>query len=197
MKVEMNTNWCRLINPGMYETYIGSVRDEIMEEYQEDFLNLVATESKCIMNEILDRDGLNEVFGSLEATDAKVISPRYYNFVNDSLDFTLIVPDNIKEIMLSVYSHWTEDDKYYEWMQKNYGSYSGFISFAPYTKEKFEQALNDAPNDGNYKFNRALAMMIMYVLDLQCCDFDSYQWDLEMAIAEHSDDWKEWVEDEI
>ena len=142
MNLEMNTNWCRLVEPGTYGTYIGSVREEIMEEYDGDFLNLVATESKDIINEIFDRDGFTEVFGTFEATDTKVISPQFYNYVNDSLDFTLIVPDNIRETMLSLYSHWTEDDKYYEWMMRNYGSRSGFISFAPYTKEKFEQALN-------------------------------------------------------
>lgn len=92
-------------------------------------------------------------FGKCKAKNGKLSSPRFYNYENDSIEFDLIVPDETIDLIRSIeYS-----DEFFKWAKENYGSYDGFISFFPYSKEKFENALK---TDG-LDLSRAVAMVIM------------------------------------
>ena len=52
-------------------------------------------------------------------------------------------------------------DEFFHWAEENFGSYSGFISFFPYTKEKFRIAIQKNDLD----LSRAVAIIIIKIFD--------------------------------
>lgn len=182
MKLEMTTEWIPLIQPGLYGTYLGDLLNDINEDYRTDFENQLCLESVSVMNEIFSEDWFVNIFGNVIASDAVLHSPSYYNFENDRIDFDLEIDEQ------KIFDYWDtleELDKkdFFKWTKENYGSYDGFFSSFPYEREDFECALFTI--QGNYKFNRAIAMLLMYAIDKSNCALDSYQADLEDAMAEY------------
>ena len=154
MKLEMSTNFLRMIEPGLYGTILGEQFEECNEEYTNDFKEAVVNWGIEKINDIFGEVRMHEWFGFCRAENGKLNSPRFYNYENDSIEFDLIVPDETIEKMRRVKcSH-----IFFEWAKENYGSRSGFISFFPYTKEKFDYAINSS----GLELSRAVALMLMY-----------------------------------
>ena len=185
MKLEMTTNWLELIQPGLYGTNLGYIFDEIDEEYASDFKTQLCFEAESIMNEIFSEDWFVDRFGNVTVSNVTFHSPQYYNYVNDRLDFDMEIenPDRIIIDYCDTFEVWNWNE-FFKWAEKNYGSYDGFVSFFPYTREKFHKALHSRPN-GNYDFNRAIAMLLMYAIENSNCALDSYQQDLENNMEEY------------
>ena len=182
MKLEMTTEWTPLIQPGLYGTYLGDLLNDIHEDYETDFMNQLVLESTSIMNEIFSEDWFVDRFGNVIASDATLHSPSYYNFENDRIDFDLEIDKQKIFDYWDTFEEWNKKD-FFKWTKVNYGSYDGFISFFPYEREDFEDVLSTM--QGNYKFNRAVAMLIMYAIEKSNCALDSYQNDLEDTMQEY------------
>lgn len=186
MKLEMSTNWLHLIEPGTYGTLLGDYLNDIRDEHVNDWLNAMVEHGMETINEILADYSIVAEFGTLKAENGEMRSPQFYNYENDSIEFDLIVPDKTIEKIRNV----EYNDDFFEWTTQNYGSCPGFISFFPYTKEKFENAL--LKND--LDLSRAVAMVIMKAFEdnIGESEMARYQRDYEDEVIEElcNNDWE-------
>ena len=165
MKVELNTNIVKSITPGVYWN---GLAEAVREDCWDDFLKQYDEATKEKLDDLL----VYTDFCGAEISNIKRDSPREYNFGDDELVFTIDLSDNIIDnIKRSV------DEGFFKWAEENYHSYDGFISFMPYEKDKYFEAL-----DGNgYRKadrDRAIAMYIGYQIDMNN-DLEEAQMDLE------------------
>lgn len=82
-----------------------------------------------------------KILKELEFEFESVVSPREYNFTNDSINCQLTFKKGRrtqKKILSYLRSHWSEFD---EWCHENYSSYDGFSSFLPNTAKGFMKML--------------------------------------------------------
>ena len=182
MKLEMTTEWLPVIQAGLYGTSLGDMLNDINEDYITDFKNQLCFESVSIMNEIFSEDWFVNIFGNVFVSNAILHSPQWYNYVNDRIDFEMEIDEQKIFDYLDTFEEWNRQD-FFKWTKEIYGSYDGFISFFPYKKEDFEFALFTI--QGNYNFNRAVAMLLMYAIEKSKCALDSYQRDLEDAMSNY------------
>lgn len=192
MRLEMTTDFLHLIEPGTYGTTLGDYLNDIRDECTDDWLNAMVEHGIEKINEILSEEFIVDRFGVCKAENGKMNSPRFYNYENDSIEFDLIILDETIELIKSV----EYDDEFFKWTKKNFGSHSGFISFFPYTREKFERAvLND-----DLDLSRAVAMLIMKAVEDNVSESEidkwqeDYQWDVIDELSNH--DWEIYEEDE-
>ena len=186
MKLEMTTDFMRLIEPGTYGTLLGDYLNDIRDEHVDDWLNAMVEHGIEKINDMLSEDSIVAEFGICKAENGKMNRPRFYNYVNDSIEFDLIVPDEtIDKIRNTEY-----DSDFFEWTEENYGSYSGFISFFPYTREKFEEAIQE----DNLDLSRAVAMLIMKAFEENVGESEMERWqrDYEDEVIEElcNHDWE-------
>lgn len=185
MKLEMTTNWLPIIQPGLYGTYLGDLYNDIHEDYETDFKNQLCFEAQTIMNEILSEDWFVERFGNYTVSNAKLMSPNYYNYENDSIEFDLEIENpELIEKLWSEFEPW-DYEHFFKFTKERFGSRSGFISFFPYEPHAFENALLFTEPNGNYDYNRAVAMLLMFEFEQHYCALDSYQKDLEENMADY------------
>ena len=185
MKLEMTTEWLPLIQPGLYGTYLGDLLNDIHEDYRTDFENQLCIEAQTVMNEIFSEDWFVERLGNYTVSNVKLNSPRYYNYVNDSIEFDLEIekPELLKELW-NKFEPW-DFEHFFRFTKENFGSHSGFISFFPYEPYEFEDALLHTEPNGKYDFNRAVAMLLMFEFEQNHCALDSYQNDLESEMESY------------
>lgn len=188
--LEMSTNWLPLIQPGTYGTNLGDIEMCVSEEYMEDFKKQLCVEACSIMNEIFSEDWFVEKFGNVVTSNGVFKSPQFYNFENDSIEFDLeiVEPKRLLEDYYGNFEKWELwDIEWFEkFMEKNYGSHPGFISFFPTSLFKFIKALESEPNKKpRYEFNMAVSMLIMFAVERSKCALDSYQKDFEDNISEY------------
>ena len=157
MKLEMTTEFLHLIEPGTYGTNLGDAMENLDENYFDDFRNAIVEYGIEKINEMLSEDSIVVLFGECKAENGSLNSPRWYNYENDSIEFDLIVPDKTIDLIRNA----EYNDEFFKWTKENYGSYDGFISFFPYSKEKFENALETNGLD----LSRAVAMVIMKAIE--------------------------------
>ena len=81
-------------------------------QYEKDIINLVCKEIKTELKQFIKKIELQ-----------KIISPREYNFSNDSAN--ILIDVNVEEIQKFVYDH---KQQFEEFLTKRYSSYDGFIS---------------------------------------------------------------------
>ena len=177
MKLEMTTNWLPLLQPGLYGTRLGDTRDNIHEDYVGDFKNILCYEFTSIMNEIFSEQWFVNKFSNYTVSNAKLNSPKYYNYENDSIEFDLEIekPELLKELWDKFEP--CDFNEFFKFTKENFGSYSGFISFFPYEPNKFEEAFLYTEPNGKYDYNRAVAMLLMFEFEKSKCALDSYQYD--------------------
>lgn len=185
MKLEMTTNWLPLLEPGLYGTRLGNVRDSIHEDYATEFETVLCSEFTSIMNEIFSEQWFIDKFSNYTVSNAKLNSPRYYNYVNDSIEFDLEIekPELLVELW-NEFEAWDREE-FYKFARENFGSHSGFISFFPYEPYKSMEAFLFAEPNGKYDYNRAVAMLLMFEFEKSKCALDSYQCDFEVNVEEY------------
>ena len=191
MRLEMTTDFLHLIEPGIYGTIPGDYLDNIRDECTDDWLNAMVEHGIEKINEILSEEFIVDRFGACKAENGKMNSPRFYNYENDSIEFDLIIPDETIELIKSV----EYDDEFFEWTKENFGSHSGFISFFPYTREKFERAVLKDDLD----LSRAIAMVIMKAIEDNVSEREMSEWqeDYEWSVIDElcNHDWEIYEED--
>lgn len=179
MKLQMTTEFLHLIEPGTYGTNLGEYMFQIEDDYIDDFKNAIVSYGIDKINEMLSEDYIVALFGECKAENGSFNSPRWYNYENDSIEFDLIVPNTtINHIRNAEYN-----DEFFKWINKNYGSYDGFISFFPYDRDTFEAALKKI--DG-LDLSRAVAIVIMKAFEQNFGDkeMDRQQRDFEDDVIE-------------
>jgi hypothetical protein len=153
--IETSTDLCPLVNICMYQSTLGL--DYQLENYIE-YMELPIELGEQVFNEsILDTKGYIRALESFTWEYLKenielplgiefkkvheIVSPREYNFTGDRLDFDLKAPKDIRD-QINNYLEATEDlgviDSYYKFYSDNYGSHSGFTSFAPMLNDALE-----------------------------------------------------------
>ncbi len=185
MKLEFSTNFIGIIYPGTYGTLLGDYLFDIRDEHVDDWFN--AIKEHCIdkINEILMEETIVKEFGEMHCNNSVFVSPQFYNFENDSVNFDLVVPEiTVKKIRESEY-----DESFYKWTKEKYGSHDGFISFFPYCKDSFERALTKDDVD----FSRAFSMVLMKFIEENFTDPDFMEWqkDFEDSVINElcNNDW--------
>ena len=188
----MNTDILPLIEIGLYGTNLGDRYYNVDSEYNEDFKNAIVEYGKDKIEEILNNeDSIKKEIGHCEIENASFRSPQWYNYENDSLDFDLII-DNVvpKQILFNVENIYK--DMFFDWIERSYCSYSGFISFFPYEKEKYIESIKGKD------LERAVAMYIMFLIHIGKIDLEDYQYDFEDDIQEevNKNGWQYMEEDD-
>lgn len=177
MKLHMNTAIMELVNPGLYGTRLGEMYEEIDEYYDKNFKESLCDWGKDHMQGILNQKLISKEIGKCTIDNVSFHSPQWYNYENDWFEFDLTVSDDIQKIIKE-----NIDVDFFKWIEKEYHSYDGFISFMPYTKERYIAAFNGEDVE------RAVAMYIMYLL--KCCDVE---YTLEECQEDFEDDIDECV----
>lgn len=172
MKFQTNTDILKLLDAGLYESYLGRI------VYGEDKLEKVEQNLKVVENEALRL--LNELF--LELPFKAVLSnpqywhPKFYNYETDCILFDIEVDENF----LDKYVSERLDYRFYNFIFQHYCSYDGFLSFYPYTKEKFHDVFK---SEHKYKcvnqvITYYIACKVWESKDITAAyQFDNLQWD--------------------
>lgn len=156
MIVSLNTDICPIIIPDTYGT---DFCHYVSEEMWEDFKKLMVDKAEEAIKYALDDLGIpyiKLIMGTLK-------HPRQYNYTTDWIEFELEIEDDY----ISVIKRNVANDEvgFFRFAKENFGSYDGFISFYPYTKEKWEEC-----EDPSY----ILSMWIMYRMNEEN-DIEAYQ----------------------
>ena len=177
MKLHMNTSILSLVQPGLYGTRLGDTYEVLEEDYNKDFKQALCKYGLDSMQEILNENSIKNEIGLCQIENVTFSSPRFYNYENDWFDFDLILEDeNTKQILFHVENIYKET--FFDWIEKKYRSRSGFISFFPYTKEKYIEAIKGKDVE------RAIAMYIMFLIHITDIDLEQYQLDFEDDVQE-------------
>lgn len=182
MKMKMNTKILPIIIPGLYGTYLGDCYGDISEECEDSFKELLCREAENYMNQILYE--INDKIEFSTVCSASFHSPKWYNYENDWLEFEINTIENIRGRVTSYY--YENEEEFLQFAASRYGSYDGFISFFPYTKCKYERALQNDNDDTS--FIMAIAMMIMFLITKRDVDLDAYQRMFEDEVEEKASD---------
>lgn len=157
MKVELNTDICPIVIPDTY-----GATDwcwDVSEEMWEDFKKLLVDKAKDAIVYALDDLGIPYT----EIIMGGFHSPKQYNFSTDWIEFELEMPDDyVATIKANVRN---DEDGFFRFAKKNFGSYDGFISFYHYEKEDFYES-----EDVDY----IVSMWIMYRMNEEN-DIEAYQ----------------------
>ena len=147
MIVSLTTEICPIVVPDTYGTnFCYKVDDDMWD----DFKKLMISKAE---------DKITEILNDLSIPYTKIImggfhSPRQYNFTTDWIEFELEMPDDYVEIIKANVRN--DEESFFRFAKERFGSYDGFISFYPYTKEKFYES-----EDTDY----ILSMWIIYKMD--------------------------------
>lgn len=146
MVVELSTDYVMSITPATYWTeFCYDVADECWEDFLKDYDEA----AKEAIENLLDETE----FAGTKLFDVKREQPREYNFRDDWLVFKMNVRDDIVEwIKLNV------NDSFFEWAYDNYHSYDGFISYMPYQREDYFEALEYVGNEYSWRHTQAQAI---------------------------------------
>lgn len=144
MIVSLSTDICPIVIPDTYGT---GFCNEITDDMWDNFKKLMVGKAE---------DKITEVLNNLGIPYTKIIiggfhSPKYYNYNTDWIEFELEICDNYIDVIKD-YVKDNEND-FFVFVKEHFGSYDGYISFYPYTKEKFYES-----EDTDYM----LSMWIIY-----------------------------------
>jgi hypothetical protein len=167
--IEASTHILPIIDVGTYGTILEDLYDHDGELVQ----TIMTIAAGHIEETIKDATG-----HTVRLVNRSYWSPREYNFTNDRMDFDLLIPTALYDQARA----FVGDDVFFAWLQGRYGSHSGFISFAPYTRDEWAAALTNEDND---KHNRAICIYIMWMLHLDGFDerAEHVQYDLYEDIS--------------
>lgn len=196
MKLNLDTSIARILSVGMYETLLDtrclfdSQENEILEseyltqEEKDYFANALSwkfddkkyTElvKECAI-ECLEEyfDSIKDIIKVKLTGDSKIVSPREYNFYTDELHFSIeIDPEEINKIFDSVIN----DKAFWKWAEQ-YKSCDGFISFMPWQKQDYIDALQ------GQDITRAVAMYLTYIYEKEN-NFEKVEFDYTYSIFE-------------
>lgn len=163
MKFEFSTAYIgELLDCGVYGSFMENW--DVSERYEEFTNEICRAASDCI--ECIVKDIMDDFDYPIEVTDLKFVSPKYYNFTNDTVECIINMPDNSVEYVLKYIS---EHRDFFKEAKKSFGSRDGFFSFMPYEKDDFIKALNGAD------VGRAMGIFLTYAYKHSGHDLENIQ----------------------
>lgn len=156
MRVALDTDICPIIIPDTYGTDFCRI---VADDMWDDFKKLMVDKAEEAIRYALDDLGTpytSLIMGGFH-------SPREYNFSTDWIEFELEMEDDYVETIKRNVRN--DEDSFFRFTKKEFGSYDGFISFFPYEKEDFYES-----EDTDY----IVSMWIMYRMDNEN-DIKAYQ----------------------
>lgn len=84
--------------------------------------------------------------------------PRFYNYSDDVIEFDMTIDTNWVE---SKFREFSNEPKFKSFLEDNYSSRSGFISFMPDNTAEYESILD--PNDSDYW--KLVSAIVTYIVD--------------------------------
>ena len=192
MVLKLNTDLCPIVNVGTYCTTLspdfifesekdrweqacrdGRITEEELEQLKEaawmgfDFKKYLDTIGQHAIEEIEEffKDISEFVKVKLVNKDYATYSPKEYNFRTDGMDYSVEVEQSeinrlAKELL--------ENREFTDWIFDTYKSHDGFISFMPYWRDEFKEAI-----DGK-DVERAFSMYLMWLLKKEFLDSQDY-----------------------
>ena len=156
MIVSLTTEICPIVIPDTYGTNFCC---EVDNDMWDDFKKLMIGKAEDKITEMLDDLGIpytKIIMGGFH-------SPKYYNYHTDWIEFKLEICDNY----IATIKDYIKDNEndFFIFTKQTFGSRNGYISFYPYTKEKFYES-----EDTDY----ILSMWIMYKMNKKY-DIENYQ----------------------
>ena len=178
--IEMSSDWLLLIQPGLYGTEIGDCFCEIDKRYNDEFKDLVKEKYLKELNEFFKENEEN-----ITCHSAEFKSPKFYNYRNDWVEFSIDIPELIIEEINKM------PDEAFDFFDDYYGSHAGFASFMPYKEEKFYEAIHNPKV--KYDFERAIGMYLTWKYRY---DMEQIQENFENSIIEYVHCNTAWIPDE-
>lgn len=133
MEITLNSELLnRGIFTGIYQTQIGELY--ILDKYYEDFDKHIMQTYKEIMEEALTDQDIPCVISPI-----RIDKPRFYNYSDNCVVFEIKLPDDFSSRLKDALC----DIDFMEFLNEEYKSYNGFVSFMPNTKDKFEEFIED------------------------------------------------------
>lgn len=166
MKFTTNTSVLPLLDVGLYGSLIlDMLPDDMTSEEWIEFEKLICETAEEVINEMLEPI-------EVRVKVLKFDSPKYYNFENDWIDFEVIMDENR---MLALYLLKEElEDEFFEWAREKWGHRSGFFSFMPFDRERWEESGEEW---------RKLSMIIQFIFRFEKI-LEEYQQAYEWKIME-------------
>lgn len=133
IKLKMNTDLLSFIELSTYGTLLDInlyEGDDILKEYHD----IIVSCTVDTIKQVLKDNGINCVI-----KNPSFESPRFYNYGGDWVNFDLYLCDSTLQKMKSI----AYDNDFIQWIKERYKSYSGFISFMPYSKKTYMEKLEN------------------------------------------------------
>ena len=211
MKLMLRTDIFPIVDVGMYESHLdprhmfgdwsSNYSDGVLTETDIEYCNdaiavkwnanrykaLVAKYAIAAIAEFFDDAKTWSIFSTIQlCKDAyQIISPPFYNFTTDHLEFSITINQSeIDSVIMLV----ENNNDFFMWIHEQYGHRSGFISFMPFEKNKFFEAIRGKDVE------RAFGMYLAYVLNTEF-NKESYQERLYEGVA-HNHHVDEFVDDD-
>jgi len=210
MELRLRTDITPIVNVGMYESFLdprymfedwssnyekGVLTDSDIEYCDEAIANhwnadrykaLVARYAIEMIAEFINDTKAWNIFSAIQLCEHvyQIISPQYYNFTSDHLEFNITINQSEIERIFELVKN---DNNFFAWIRERFGHRSGFTSFLPFEKNKYIEALQG--RDVEWAFGMYLA----YVLRMEFNN-ESYQEKLYERIA-HNHHVDEFVDD--
>lgn len=129
MTYELNTGVLPIVNVGSYwgRQWLDDFNLESISELDDEIISLSVP--------IIERT-LRNVLPSAAVTATGIYRPKFYNYSDDELEFTVSVDDNeYKALVDDIIAN--SSDEFNRFLRENYSSRSGFISSMAYDLDEF------------------------------------------------------------
>ena len=185
MKIELNTAMVRVFS-GAYGT-LWDVNDFLEREAE----SMADTESPEDIDKLLERfdskkylrairdaynDTIKDINDELKLVKivkfTKPFSPREYNFQNDSLDF--IAQIKKRDIIGYIIAN-KDKAEFRQFLEDNYSSRDGFISFTPDTPERLLEEIRINGDEYEQAISAVLRYANRHIIDCNLLDTVEYQ----------------------
>ena len=163
MTFEVSTNLIPVLHVGHY--WNGWAEDYVCDS--DDIKGAILNAAPDIVEE-----AIREVCPSASVSNCEVYMPRQYNYGDDEMSFDLTISD---EDYNNMYDACINNPEFASFLQKNYHSYDGFISFMADNIEDFE-------TQEDYK---KVSQMIMFLLVNDGFNLDNYAYDFYENVDEY------------
>lgn len=138
------------------DEYYDEVAKLIEDKYDgtEDFFNEVLSYAPSTIQEAFDE---YEIPATVVSGSCKWYHPRFYNYSDDCIEFDMSINTGWVE---SKFMELKDDSKFKKFIDHEFSSRSGFISFMPNDTESYEELLN-TNNDDYWKLVSAIIQYIV------------------------------------
>jgi len=135
--------------------------DDLKIDHQQYEFDVVSSYIAVIENE------LNNILNGIKIQFEKIISPREYNFANDSVNVSIDVP--VKPLQEYIHENYEE---FTEYIKNRYTSCSGFMSYYSNNADVWKQETNNFQEFPNHHY---LGSILDFICNREINEMDVYE----------------------